>query len=168
MAETGSPSSVEMGECGWLSSHCVNSQHRTGPDPNAQRRFPGVVLEDDSRACLTPSPSWRASCPPGHRCCQVEIGLPGWPSGKNSACQCRNSRRCGFNPWVRKIPWRRKWQLSLIIYGFIKALLCTCCFVTPSGSRDTPRGDGEEVGCRKEKKFSQGCCMGLSTFLLSW
>ena len=19
-------------------------------------------------------------------------------------------RRCGFNPWVRKIPWRRKWQ----------------------------------------------------------
>ena len=21
--------------------------------------------------------------------------------------QCR---RCGFNPWVRKIPWRRKWQ----------------------------------------------------------
>ena len=25
---------------------------------------------------------------------------------KKSACQCR---RCGFNPWVRKI-WRRKWQ----------------------------------------------------------
>ena len=21
--------------------------------------------------------------------------------------QCR---RCGFDPWVRKIPWRRKWQ----------------------------------------------------------
>ena len=30
-----------------------------------------------------------------------------WLSGKDSACQCR---RCGFNPWVRKIPWRRKWQ----------------------------------------------------------
>ena len=26
---------------------------------------------------------------------------------KESACQCR---RVGFNPWVRKIPWRRKWQ----------------------------------------------------------
>ena len=92
-------------------------------------------------------------------------GFPNDSAGKETAYQCR---RCGFNPWVRKIPWRRKWQLSLIIYGFIKALLCTCCFVTPSGSRDTPRGDGEEVGCRKEKKFSQGCCMGLSTFLLSW
>ena len=28
-------------------------------------------------------------------------------SGKESACQCR---RPGFDPWVRKIPWRRKWQ----------------------------------------------------------
>ena len=32
--------------------------------------------------------------------------LPRWLSGK-SACQCR--RRC-FDPWVGKIPWRRKWQ----------------------------------------------------------
>ena len=23
---------------------------------------------------------------------------------------CRTHRRHGFNPWVRKIPWRRKWQ----------------------------------------------------------
>ena len=27
-----------------------------------------------------------------------------------SACHCRRLRRHGFNPWVRKIPWRRKWQ----------------------------------------------------------
>ena len=24
--------------------------------------------------------------------------------------QCRRHRRRGFRPWVRKIPWRRKWQ----------------------------------------------------------
>ena len=24
--------------------------------------------------------------------------------------QFRRHRRCGFGPWVRKIPWRRKWQ----------------------------------------------------------
>ena len=24
-----------------------------------------------------------------------------------SACQCR---RCGFDPWVGKMPWKRKWQ----------------------------------------------------------
>ena len=30
-----------------------------------------------------------------------------WCSGKESACQCK---RCRFDPWVRKSPWRRKWQ----------------------------------------------------------
>ena len=29
-----------------------------------------------------------------------------WLSGKKSACQCRRHR---FNPWSRKIHWRRKW-----------------------------------------------------------
>lgn len=57
--------------------------------------------------------------------------------------------------------------MSLVTYGFIKALLYTCCFVTPSGLRDTPRDDGEEVGGRKEKKFSQGYCIGPSIVLPS-
>ena len=30
-----------------------------------------------------------------------------WLSGKESTCQCR---RRDFDPWVRKISWRRKWQ----------------------------------------------------------
>ena len=30
--------------------------------------------------------------------------------GKEPAYQCRRHRRCGFDPWVWKIPWRRKWQ----------------------------------------------------------
>ena len=39
-----------------------------------------------------------------------EKGLPRWLSGKESACQCRRCKRHGFDPWVGKIPWRRKWQ----------------------------------------------------------
>ena len=35
-------------------------------------------------------------------------GLPRWLSGKESACQC------GFDPWVRRILQRRKWQLTLV------------------------------------------------------
>ena len=27
-----------------------------------------------------------------------------------STCQCRRCQRHSFDPWVRKIPWRRKWQ----------------------------------------------------------
>ena len=37
-------------------------------------------------------------------------GLPRWLSGKESACQFSRCKRCRFDPWVRKIPWRRKWQ----------------------------------------------------------
>ena len=38
------------------------------------------------------------------------LGFPGGISGKESAYQCRRHRRRGFNLWVRKIPWRKKWQ----------------------------------------------------------
>ena len=33
-----------------------------------------------------------------------------WVSGKESSCQCRRCKRHRFGPWIRKIPWRRKWQ----------------------------------------------------------
>ena len=38
--------------------------------------------------------------------------IPGWLRGKESARQCRRHR---FNPWVQKIPWRRKWQPTPIL-----------------------------------------------------
>ena len=31
-------------------------------------------------------------------------------SGKEPACQFRRHKRCGFDPWIGKIPWRRAWQ----------------------------------------------------------
>ena len=37
-------------------------------------------------------------------------GFPGGTSGKEPACQYRRCKRCGFDHWVRKIPWRRAWQ----------------------------------------------------------
>ena len=41
-------------------------------------------------------------------------GIPRWLSGKEYACQCRRHRRRGFDPWVKKIPWMRKWQFTPI------------------------------------------------------
>ena len=40
--------------------------------------------------------------------------VPWWLGGKESACQCRKHRRLGFDPWVEKISWRRKWQPTQI------------------------------------------------------
>ena len=37
----------------------------------------------------------------------ISWGFPWWLGGKELACQ---SRRCRFDPWVRNIPWRRKWK----------------------------------------------------------
>ena len=35
--------------------------------------------------------------------------FPGDANGKESACQCRRHKRCGFDSWVRKISWKREW-----------------------------------------------------------
>ena len=40
--------------------------------------------------------------------------LPRWHSGKESVCHCRRHRRCEFDPWVGKIPWRRALQPTLL------------------------------------------------------
>ena len=39
------------------------------------------------------------------------LNLAARHNGKESACQCRRHR---FNPRVRKIPWRREWQPTLV------------------------------------------------------
>ena len=38
------------------------------------------------------------------------MDFSGGLGGKESACQCRRLKRFRFNPCVRKIPWRKKWQ----------------------------------------------------------
>ena len=39
-------------------------------------------------------------------------GFPGGSDGKASACKCG---RPGFDRWVGKIPWGRKWQPTLVL-----------------------------------------------------
>ena len=43
------------------------------------------------------------------------ISFPGGLGSKEYACRGRRHRRCGFDPWVGKIPWRRKWQPALVL-----------------------------------------------------
>ena len=42
-------------------------------------------------------------------------GFPSGSSDKESTCQCRRLKRCEFNPWVGKIPWRRAWQPTPVV-----------------------------------------------------
>ena len=46
-------------------------------------------------------------------CTYIYKGFPGGTLAKKKpTCQCRRYQRLGFVPWVRKIPWCRKWQPS--------------------------------------------------------
>ena len=44
------------------------------------------------------------------------LGFPGGASGKEPTCQCSRHRRCGFDPWVGKIPWRRRIRQPIPIF----------------------------------------------------
>ena len=37
------------------------------------------------------------------------MDFPGGARSKEPVCQCRRQKRCRFDPWVRKVPWRRQW-----------------------------------------------------------
>ena len=37
-------------------------------------------------------------------------------SDKEPVCQCKRGKRLRFDPWVRKIPWRREWQPTPVFF----------------------------------------------------
>ena len=52
---------------------------------------------------------WKADPKPYRYACCV-LWSHGWRNGKECVCQCWRCERWGFDPWVGKIPWRRKCQ----------------------------------------------------------
>ena len=46
------------------------------------------------------------------------VSHPGSASSKDPACQCKRCERREFDPWVRKILWRRVWQPTpVLLFG---------------------------------------------------
>ena len=68
--------------------------------------------------------------------CRSYLGLLRWLSCKESSCKFRT---CSFDPWVGKIPWRRKWQPSPVFLP------------------------GESHGQRSRAGYSPWGCKGLDT-----
>ena len=66
-----------------------------------------------------------------------DLGFPGGASFKEPACQCRRHKRCGFNPWVQKIPWKKMWQPTLVFLPgeYCEALQAMVHRVTKSGTQ---------------------------------
>ena len=78
---------------------------------STRHSYPFLPAQDSQER----DPRWEGSCSlltwlRKQKLCLSQKGLPRWLNGKESACRCSRHRRCGFSPWVGKIPWRRKWQ----------------------------------------------------------
>ena len=74
--------------------------------------------------------------------------LPWWLSSKEPACQYS---RCKFDPWVQKVPWRRKWQPTLV---FLPPYLGTPLPQKPTQVCPLVETGGEFRPARVHKPFS--------------
>ena len=67
-----------------------------------------LYLQLQLKMCST-RPQGALFCGPITSC-----SFPDGSADKESLLQCRRHRRHRFDPWVGKIPWRRKWQPTLV------------------------------------------------------
>ena len=78
------------------------------------RYMAGVMFQTH---CLPPAPRHQKDTPLADLNFRdykwSHLGFPSGTSGKEPACQGRKCKRCGFDPWIRKIPWRREWPPTL-------------------------------------------------------
>ena len=98
----------------------------TGNSHRAQRTFQSPVLRDPTKL----QPGFYPFCAVSHRWPQPSTlhvssrkhnatklrGFPSGAGGEEPACQCRRHKRHGFYPWIRKIPWRRKWHPTPVFF----------------------------------------------------
>ena len=86
-------------------------------------KHPGLCVSTQSPATQSPAVELQI-CPPNPPFIHLPIYLPissdpGGSGGKDSACNARDHLQCrgwcGFDPWVRKIPWRRAWQSTVVL-----------------------------------------------------
>ena len=114
--------------------------------------YKGTSILDDSLAVITSL--------------NLYHGIPRWCNGKESTWPYRRCKRCGFDPWVRKSPWRRKWQPTP---GLLPG--------NPHGQRNlagySPRGREESdttarVHTHEGAMVVEGQITHYKTFLLFW
>ena len=100
----------------WLGSLSDTLKERTGGRGFMGKRSRGLLLIK-GKICL----AW---------------GLLQRFSGKRVCMPCRRHRRCGFNSWVGKIPWRRKWQPTPLFLPGESHELRSLVGCTPRGCKE--------------------------------
>ena len=91
--------------------------------PQGGKTPPPVWAAEQTGGHLVQEQVWRTETEKCNTCSCFMILTSRWGkgnaqgvmSGKEPACQCQRWKRWEFDPWVRKIPWRRKWQPTLVL-----------------------------------------------------
>ena len=81
--------------------------------------------------------------------------LPGGASGKEPNCRCTRHKRCGFDPWVRKIPWSRKWQPTTVFLTGKSHGQRSLAGYGPQGYTESDMPEATEHACMLLGKFSE-------------
>ena len=64
-------------------------------------------------------------------------GFPNGSAGKETACNAGDTGNRRFDPLVRKIPWRKKWQATLVFFPEISHGQRRLAGYNPKGHRES-------------------------------
>ena len=87
--------------------------------------------------------------------------FPGSATGKEPTCQCRRHKRCGFDPWVRKIPWRRAWQPTPVFLPGESHGQRSLMGYSPWGRKELDTTEATEHACTRVLEASFALMLGL-------
>ena len=73
--------------------------------------------------------------------------------------QCRRFRRCGFDPWVRKIPWKRAWLPTPVFLPVKSHGLRSLVGYSPCGCKELDTAEATEHACMQRSKLICYICI---------
>ena len=80
------------------------------------------------------------------------LGFPGSANDKEPAYQCRRRQRHEFDPWVGKIPWRRKWQPTPVFLPEESHGQRSLAGYSPQGCKELDTTEGTWHVCTQQLK----------------
>ena len=77
------------------------------------------------------------------------LGFPGGSGVKNPPASAGDLKRCGFNPWVWKVPWRRAWQLTPVFLPRESLGQRSLEGYSPQGHKELDMTEAIQYTCRR-------------------
>ena len=90
------------------------------------------------------------------------MGFPDGTSGKELTCQGRRHKRCRFNPWVAKMPWKRAWQPTPVFLPGEPHGQRSLAGYSPQGRKESDTTEVTE--CTQPSIYESSMCIEVKLF----